>query len=85
MSYHAGVGAGMSRFGLSPCEPHITCDGCGAVLYAERDGILCAWFRNRYMDGKPAPGWSRVRTETATGVTNDDRCQVCKTTKKGKR
>jgi hypothetical protein len=71
----------MSRFGLSPCEPHITCDGCGAVLYAERDGIICAWFRNRYMAGKPAPGWSRVRTETAQGVKNDDRCKECKTTK----
>jgi hypothetical protein len=87
MSYRAGMGDMLARrLGCEAGPPRIVCDGCGVVRNVEnKDGMPAVWFLDRYGEGKPVPGWSRTRTETETGVTNDDRCPRCKPKKQGKR
>ena len=71
MSYHAGIGLGMAAFGLTPCEPHITCDGCGLERrVTNAHGMAATWF----LDGKAAPGWRTKRI----GTTRIDNCPKCK-------
>lgn len=82
MSYHAGVGGGMRRFGLEPCEPHIVCDDCGRTrtVYANKQSYQPgAWF----LDGKKAPGgWTGGRTKD--GLRREDYCPECSEKRRGR-
>ena len=74
MSYRVGVGAGMARIGLMPCDPAIICDGCGLVrqVVAHRMGSAPGWF----LDGKPPPRWKAgKRLENGQ---RQDFCPRCK-------
>ena len=72
MSYRAGIGAGMARIGFTPGEPHIQCDGCGAVrLVAGKTSYAPAWF----LAGRAPPGWRGVRTHD--GEKRWDLCPRC--------
>ena len=75
MTYHCGSGNSLARaFGREPCDPHITCDGCGVThtIYRGRSFYEAAkWF----LDGKHAPGWTGGRNE---GSTRTDYCPQCK-------
>ena len=57
MTYHCGIGDSMSLLGFMPCEPHITCDGCGVTAHAtKRSGEPYAWL----LAGKPPPKWKQL-------------------------
>jgi len=73
MSYHVGIGPGMAALGLTPCEPHITCDGCGATRLVAPHGIAPVWF----LDGRAAPGW-RLKREGEHLEKRTDLCPKCK-------
>ena len=76
MTYHAGIGFGMQALGLTPCEPHVTCDGCGAVAscYTKR-GDVAAWIRK----GKHPPRWAGTRVECEDGtIARTDYCPKCR-------
>lgn len=69
MTYRAGFGAGMARFGFEPGPPRIECDSCG--LRREVKGpIAPVWF----LDGEAPPGWNK----TGDGVDRKDLCPQCK-------
>lgn len=70
MSYHVGIGPRLAQFGGGPCEPHITCDGCGVERRITTSHVPPAWF----LDGKAAPGWTLKRE----GETRRDYCPKCK-------
>lgn len=71
MTYHAGIGEGLRAFGLMPCDPHLTCDGCGVVRSVTMaNGMPFAWF----LDGKRAPGWTMARVDDL----RRDWCPRCK-------
>ena len=75
MTYHAGIGPGFERQGipLAPREPHVTCDGCGAVASGEtHHGLPKAWLRA----GKAPPGWVMDRVEEP--FSRVDYCATCK-------
>lgn len=61
MTYRAGIGDGMQRFGLLPGPPHIRCDapGCDETLEARSPRIGCApaWLLN----GTAPRGWKMLR------------------------
>jgi hypothetical protein len=86
MSYHAGVGghlAAMLR--VEPGDPRVVCDGCGLVRSVTSPyGIPYRWFLDRYLDGKPVPGWFGERTEGPDGVKHLDLCPECKPKTKGR-
>ena len=47
MTYHAGIGMGMRALGFEPCDPYVTCDGCGVTNWGiNYDGMTAAWLRN---------------------------------------
>ena len=49
MTYHCGIGPGMSRLGVAPREPHFVCDFCGAIHGClTRDGLPYAWMRKMH-------------------------------------
>lgn len=74
MTYHVGIGLGMASIGIRPCEPHISCDGCGLVYNIRTDRIPPLWF----LDGKAPRGWKQIRTSTADIVSRRDYCPRCK-------
>jgi hypothetical protein len=60
MTYHVGMGVGMSSLGFTPCDPHITCDGCGvAHEVMNRHDAPYKWF----LDNKAPPGWKKERKD----------------------
>jgi hypothetical protein len=73
MSYHCGIGEGMRRIGIGPCEPHIRCDGCGATRSVTGRGACgaAAWF----LAGRAAPGWAKRTGEDGKRI---DLCPRCK-------
>lgn len=78
MTYHCGIGAGLEHLGVTPREPHITCDGCQCKeLATTRDGLAKAWLRN----GKAPKGWRLERTEEP--FTRKDWCPTCRQSGKG--
>jgi len=73
MSYHCGIGDGLEKLGMTPCDPHIACDNCGVTRSVyKKNNVMCgpaAWF----LDGKKAPGgWSKE----STGI-DDRRLDYC--------
>ena len=68
MAYHIGICPGMQQLGFTPCDPHITCDGCDAARFIR--GLPPVWF----LDGKAPPGWKLVRD----GEARRDYCPRCK-------
>lgn len=76
MSYTCGIAPNMARLGFTPGPPHITCDGCGVKLVAQKsNGAPPAWLLN----GKAPPGWKLERTDTGAGrVYRSDWCPRCK-------
>lgn len=77
MTYYCGIGPGLGALAREPC---VECDGCGARVYI--DGFPPRWF----LDKKPKPGWSLMRTEHEDGrVTRDDRCPKCRAAPKRNR
>ena len=73
MSYIAGIGPGMERYGFTPGEPRVICDGCGLTSYGlTRSGQPSAWLRN----GKAPPGWIKVVKPTDTAPHHY--CGKCK-------
>lgn len=72
MSYQCGIGAGMERLGISPCRPHIYCDGCGLKLSAlGKIGLPHKWL----LDDKAPRGWKMVRLGSGR---REDYCPRCK-------
>lgn len=77
MTYYCGIGPGLGALAREPC---VECDGCGVRVYI--DGFPPRWF----LDKKPKPGWSLMRTEHEDGrVTRDDRCPKCRVAPKRNR
>jgi hypothetical protein len=84
MSYHCGIGEGLEKLGMTPCEPHIACDNCGVTRSVYKNNkAMCgpaAWF----LDGKKAPGgWSGGRTEI--DARRIDYCPKCTELRKEKK
>lgn len=73
MSYHAGIGPGMARLGLTPMEPHVQCDGCERAIHVLPVGTCAppAWF----LDGNPPPRWRGLRAHD--GSRRWDLCPAC--------
>lgn len=72
MSYRPGIGPSLATFlEVEPGGPRITCDGCGLVMNIRENGPPPAWL----LDGKPAKGWSLVKSADGS---RDDRCPRCK-------
>jgi hypothetical protein len=69
MSYRCGIGSTLAAVGgCEPSDPHILCDGCGAVVTIRRPP---AWF----LAGKPPRGWRGLRM--ADGSRRWDLCPRC--------
>lgn len=68
MTYYCGIGPCL---GEARRDPHIECNGCGAVKLVAKHGLPPAWF----MAGKAPPGWKVIRR----GDTRVDYCPTCKT------
>lgn len=75
MSYRCGLGPGMASIGVTPCEPHISCDGCGVqrpiVNPNARNLMPPKWFFAK----RPPPGWKGLRTHN--GEKRWDLCPLC--------
>lgn len=72
MTYQCGIGRGMEALGLSPCRPHIRCDGCGLVLDAlTKNGLPHRWL----LDQTAPRGWSVRIPEDGQRI---DHCPRCK-------
>ncbi len=72
MSYRAGIGESMRAVGLAPRDPHIVCDGCGAIHgVASRSAYAANWFLAR----RPPPGWRGLRKHD--GSARWDLCPAC--------
>ncbi len=72
MTYRAGLGPGMERYGLTPGPPHVFCDGSGCTRRVDADGEMPpAWLR----DGKAPKGWLLVRMPDES---RRDYCPVCR-------
>lgn len=75
MSYRAGITGTMAAvLRVEPTEPCIVCDGCGLrrTVYSQRGiGAPAKWF----LDGKPAPGWSKANNADGGRL---DWCPRCK-------
>jgi hypothetical protein len=64
----------MVNLGFVPRDPHIVCDGCGAVLPClDRHGMPRAFMRN----GTKPPGWTVVRNEET--LQHRHYCKQCTT------
>jgi len=76
MTYRAGISPTLAlTMGWDACEPHIVCDGCGAVRGI---GTKTSWVAQWFLNNRPAPGWSLERTEHEDGrVTRVDLCPRC--------
>jgi hypothetical protein len=84
MSYRARIGPQFAAArGIEPDNSCVICDGCGlALLVIAPNGMPYRWFTDRYMAGKPAPGWWGERTEGPDGIKRRDLCGKCRTDKK---
>jgi ribosomal protein L37E len=72
VSYRAGLGAGMTAIGYEPRDPHIVCDGCGAVASVVGKGHLAHdWF----LAGRAPRGWRVLRSYE--GANRWDLCPRC--------
>lgn len=61
MSYRPGIGWGLRKIGLEPCDPHFRCDyvGCEATFVVRGRGmgsVPPSWFLN----GKAPPHWKKM-------------------------
>jgi len=75
VSYRAGIGQGMQSLGLAPREPHLVCDGCGAIASCfTKRGDVAAWVLKR----RPPRGWTGTRVEREDGtIERSDFCPKC--------